>query len=95
MPSIWLIVEVSASVFILFIVTSLIIYYMFSRNNLKKQLKHFEELHQSLKVGKKVLCAQGIYGTVRRIHPEMVDVELAKGITITVSRFAISEVIAD
>lgn len=83
----------SSMVFIVFIVAILAIYYLLSRRNMKKQYKHFEQLHQNLQVGKRVLCAQGIYGTVKRIDDDKVDVEIAKGIQITVSRYAISEIV--
>ena len=69
------------------------IYYFFSRKNMKRQQQYFEKLHEALQVGKRVVCANGLYGTVKKVDEEKVDVEIAKGVVITVSRFAISEVL--
>ena len=63
---------------------------------MKRQQQYFEKLHealQALQVGKRVICANGLYGTVKKVDEEKVDVEIAKGVVITVSRFAISEVL--
>ena len=79
--------------FIVFVVVILGIYYIFSRKNMKRQQQYFEKLHAELQVGKRVVCANGLYGTVKKVDEEKVDVEIAKGVVITVSRFAISEVL--
>ena len=68
-------------------------YYFFSRKNMKRQQQYFEKLHEALQIGKRVVCANGLYGTVKKVDEEKVDVEIAKGVVITVSRFAISEVL--
>ena len=60
---------------------------------MKRQQQYFEKLHADLQVGKRVICANGIYGTVKKLDEEKVDVEIARGIVITVSRFAISEIL--
>ncbi len=87
------IILVSSLTFIVFVVVILGIYYFFSRKNMKRQQQYFEKLHAELQVGKRVVCANGLYGTVKKVDEEKVDVEIAKGIVITVSRFAISEVL--
>lgn len=87
------IILVSSLTFIVFVVVILGIYYIFSRKNMKRQQQYFEKLHAELQVGKRVVCANGLYGTVRKVDEEKVDVEIAKGVVITVSRFAISEVL--
>lgn len=87
------IILVSSLTFIVFVVVILGIYYIFSRKNMKRQQQYFEKLHAELQVGKRVVCANGLYGTVKKVDEEKVDVEIAKGIVITVSRFAISEVL--
>lgn len=60
---------------------------------MKRQQQYFEKLHAELQVGKRVVCANGLYGTVKKVDEEKVDVEIAKDVVITVSRFAISEVL--
>ena len=87
------IILVSSLTFIVFVVVILGIYYFFSRKNMKHQQQYFEKLHAELQVGKRVVCANGLYGTVKKVDEEKVDVEIAKGVVITVSRFAISEVL--
>lgn len=87
------IILVSSLTFIVFVVVILGIYYIFSRKNMKRQQQYFEKLHAELQVGKSVVCANGLYGTVKKVDEEKVDVEIAKGVVITVSRFAISEVL--
>lgn len=87
------IILVSSLTFIIFVVVILGIYYIFSRKNMKRQQQYFEKLHAELQVGKRVVCANGLYGTVKKVDEEKVDVEIAKGVVITVSRFAISEVL--
>ncbi len=87
------IILVSSLTFIVFVVVILGIYYIFSKKNMKRQQQYFEKLHAELQVGKRVICANGLYGTVKKVDEEKVDVEIAKGVVITVSRFAISEVL--
>lgn len=87
------IILVSSLTFIVFVVVILGIYYIFSRKNMKRQQQYFEKLHAELQVGKRVVCANGLYGTVKKVDEEKVDVEIAKGVVIKVSRFAISEVL--
>lgn len=87
------IILVSSLTFIVFVVVILGIYYIFSRKNMKRQQQYFEKLHAELQVGKRVVCANGLYGTVKKVDEEKVDVEIAKSVVITVSRFAISEVL--
>ena len=60
---------------------------------MKRQQQYFEKLHAELQVGKRVVCANGLYGTVKKVDEEKVDVEIAKGVVITVSRFENSEVL--
>ena len=87
------IILVSSLTFIVFVVVILGIYYIFSRKNMKRQQQYFEKLHAELQVGKRVICANGLYGTIKKMDEEKVDVEIARGVVITVSRFAISEVL--
>ena len=87
------IILVSSLTFIVFVAVILVVYYFFSRKNMKRQQQYFEKLHGDLQVGKRVICANGLYGTVKKIDEEKTEVEIAKGVIITVSRYAISEVL--
>ena len=83
----------SSITFIVFIAVILGIYYFFSRKNMKHQQQYFEKLHSELKVGKRVLAANGIYGIVKKIESDQIELEIAKGLVITVSRYSISEIL--
>ena len=83
----------SSITFIVFIAVILGIYYFFSRKNMKHQQQYFEKLHSELKVGKRVLAANGIYGTVKKIESDQIELEIAKGLVITVSRYSVSEIL--
>ena len=83
----------SSITFIVFIAVILGIYYFFSRKNMKHQQQYFEKLHSELKVGKRVLAANGIYGTVKKIESDQIELEITKGLVITVSRYSVSEIL--
>jgi len=57
--------------------------------NMKKQREKVGKIHTELKVGSKVMFAGGIYGRVVGIEEETVNVDIAKGTVITISRYAI------
>ena len=78
-------------IFALFIA---IFYFMGIRPQQKQRRAH-QELMSSLKKGDRVMTAAGIYGTVKRVEETIVVLEIAKGITIKVSRRAISDIIRD
>ena len=78
-------------IFALFIA---IFYFMGIRPQQKQRRAH-QALMSSLKKGDRVMTAAGIYGTVKRVEETMVVLEIAKGVTIKVSRRAISDIIRD
>ena len=51
-----------------------LIYTIWSQINMKKKQKYFKELHTELKPGQEVLFAGGIYGTVKGIEGEKVQI---------------------
>lgn len=59
--------------------------------NVRKRRSELEEVHTELAIGCKILCCGGIYGKVVGINDndEVVNVEIAKGTVITISRYAI------
>ncbi len=57
--------------------------------NMKKQREKVGKIHTELKIGSKVMFAGGIYGRIVGIEEETVNVEIAKGTVITISRYAI------
>ncbi len=66
-----------------------LIYTIWSQINMKKKQKYFKEL---LKPGQEVLFAGGIYGTVKGIEGEKVQIKVRSGAVVDVSRYAIQEI---
>lgn len=79
-----------ATLFVIVIVVALGLSIVSARN-VKKRRNELTEVHTELAVGVKVLCCGGIYGKVVGIdeEEETVNVEIAKGTVIKISRFAI------
>ena len=63
--------------------------------NIRKRRDELEVVHTELAIGCKVICCGGIYGRVVGINDndEVVNVEVAKGTVITISRYAIQTLI--
>ena len=68
---------------------------LISALNVRKRRDELEEVHTGLALGCKVICCGGIYGKVVGINDndEVVNVEVAKGTVITISRYAIQTLI--
>ena len=60
-----------------------------SAKNLRARRENMKEIYTELKIGSQVMFAGGIYGKVVGIENETVNVEVAKGTVIKISRFAI------
>lgn len=69
-----------------------LIYTIWSQINMKKKQRYFKELHTELKPGQEVLFAGGIYGTVKGIEGEKVQIKVRSGAVVDVSRYAIQEI---
>lgn len=69
-----------------------VIYTIWSQVGLRKKRKYFKELHQELKPGQEILFAGGLYGTVKAVNGDKVEVKVRSGATIDVSRYAIQEI---
>lgn len=67
-----------------------IIYFLIVRPA-KRRLAEFKKMLDSLKVGNRVLAA-GIYGTIKKIGETTIDVEIAKGVVVEVSKNAVANV---
>lgn len=63
-----------------------------SAKNVRKRREVLEKVHTELKIGSKILFAGGIYGRVAGIEGEIVNVEVAKGTVIQISRYTIQAV---
>ncbi|MCI9017518.1 MAG: preprotein translocase subunit YajC [Lachnospiraceae bacterium] len=60
-----------------------------SAKNMRKRREALGEVHTELKIGSKIMFAGGIYGKVVGIEDETVNVEVAKGTVIQISRYAV------
>jgi preprotein translocase subunit YajC len=89
---VWEIILGSSIVMIAFIILVLVVYYLTSFRGVKKQKEHFSQLHTALAKGQKVSFANGIYGVVSSVGTDTVDVQVKSGAIMTISRYAISEI---
>ena len=67
-----------------------IIYLLIVRPN-KRRMAEYQKMLDSLAVGNRVLAA-GIYGTIKKIGETTIDVEIAKGVVVQVSKNAVAGV---
>lgn len=64
-----------------------------SAKNIKKRTSELKNVHVELKSGMKVIFCGGIQGKVISVEKENVEIEIAKNTVITVSRYAIQNII--
>lgn len=67
-----------------------IIYLLIVRPN-KRRMAEYQKMLDSLQIGNRVLAA-GIYGTIKKIDDTTIDVEIAKGVIVTVAKNAVANV---
>lgn len=83
-----------ATLFVIVVVVALGLSIL-SAVNVRKRREELAQVHTELAIGYKVICCGGIYGKVVGINDndEVVNVEVAKGTVITISRYAIQTLI--
>jgi preprotein translocase subunit YajC len=57
----------------------------------RRQAAAHRALVQSIEVGAEVITSGGIFGTVRALDDEVIELEVAKGIVVKVARGAIAQ----
>ncbi len=67
-----------------------IIYFLIVRPN-RKRMAEYQKMIDGLKIGSKII-AGGIHGTIKKIGDKTFDVEIAKGLVVTVSKQAVAGV---
>ena len=72
------------------VVVFAIIYFLIVRPA-KRRMAEYKKMIDSLKVGNRVLAA-GIYGTIKKIGETTIDVEIAKGVVVEVSKNAVANI---
>lgn len=93
MDNFWNGVFISSIVLAAFLLILMIFYYIVSFLGLKKRRAYMKTLQESLKPGVKVLFSGGLMGRIVKIGEEYVDVELNKGLVVTISRYGIQEIV--
>lgn len=91
----WRSILASSIVLICLILLMVLIYYFVSRKGIKQQKEHFKQLHQELAVGQKVQFSNGIYGVLKKVGTETVDIQVKSGAVMEVSRYGITEIVND
>ena len=80
---------------IIYVVAFIAIFYFMAIRPQQRQRKAHAALLSALKKGDRIVTAAGIYGTVKRVEENIVVVEVAKGVTMKISRRAVAEIIRD
>ncbi|HAF95361.1 MAG: preprotein translocase subunit YajC [Elusimicrobia bacterium GWC2_51_8] len=70
----------------------LIFYFLLIRPQ-QKQLKERKKMLEAIKTGDKILTNGGIIGTISAIREEELELEIAKGVKITLVRSAVASVL--
>ncbi len=58
-----------------------------------RRQRELRNMQSTLEVGERVMLTSGIYGTLREVGDETVAVEIAPGVTITVARGAVGQLV--
>lgn len=64
-----------------------------SAKNIKKRTSELKDIHLELKPGMKIMFCGGIYGKIASAGKETVEVEVAKNVVITISRYSIQNIV--
>ena len=66
-----------------------------SARNMRKNRQAMQELQNKIQIGARVLFGGGIYGKIVKIKGDVIDVEMAKGLVVQISRFGIQDVVSE
>jgi preprotein translocase subunit YajC len=83
---------VQGYVFILVLLA--LMWFMLIRPQRRRQLEA-QKLVNSLEVGKEIVTAGGLYGTVTEIHADEVRMQVADGVEVRVAKRAVAGVISE
>lgn len=68
------------------------VYIIWTQIGLKKKREYFKEVHTELAPGQKIMFGGGIFGVVKSINGDVVEVKVRSGAVLDVSRYAIQEI---
>lgn len=71
------------------IIFGIIYFFMIMPN--KRRMKEYQKMLDGMKIGNRVLAA-GIYGTIKKIGEKTIELEVAKGVVIEVSKNAVANI---
>lgn len=80
---------------IIYVVAFIAIFYFMAIRPQQRQRRAHAALLSALKKGDRIITSAGIYGTVKRVEENIVVVEVARGVTMKISRRAVAEIIRD
>ncbi len=72
------------------VVVFAIIYIFMVRPN-KRRMAEYQKMLDSMQVGNRVMAA-GIFGTIKKINEQTIEVEIAKGVVVEVNKNAVASV---
>ena len=81
----------SIAILIIFAIMG-VVYVLYTRAGMAKKRKYFEKIHTELAPGHEVMFGGGIFGTVKAVHGDRVEVKVRSGAVMDVSRYAIQEI---
>ncbi|MDO4596169.1 MAG: preprotein translocase subunit YajC [Coriobacteriaceae bacterium] len=82
----------SSVALLILIAIMLVVYIIWTQVGLKKKRKYFANLHQEIAPGKECIFCGGMFGKIKAVNDDVVQVQVRSGAVIDVSRYAISEV---
>ncbi|MDR2769824.1 MAG: preprotein translocase subunit YajC [Rickettsiales bacterium] len=66
-------------------------YFFMLRPN-KKRMDEYKKMLNGLKIGSRIICAGGIYATIREIGEATLKVEIANGVVIEIPKSAVANI---
>ena len=80
--------------YVFILILLVLMWFMLIRPQRKRQLET-QRLLNSLEVGKEVVTAGGLYGTVTAVEEDEAKIEIAEGVEVRVAKRAIAGVLSD
>ena len=77
-------------VFLVYLALLAIVFFFLIVRPQRRQMAARRELISAVEVGDEVITAGGIYGTVREIEDDVLQIEVAEGVVLTLAREAIA-----
>ena len=81
----------SSMVMLIYCIAVIAIIYLFIVRPNKRRMAEYKKMLDGMKVGNRVLAA-GIYGTIKKVNENSIDVEIAKGVVVEINKNAVAMV---